>query len=114
MTEDTNAVRIPYSVLRHLSLLAPGVRGYTVEYDGALYIPLLHADHPGHGAVGRYLDGLPRDRSVRVPCVISSRLRGMLLRRGFVCRAEYAPELDTWVEVWCREPAAISETRVEQ
>jgi len=66
-----------------LDELASGVRGYTRDVDGALWIPIIIADDPGSGAVGRYLDSLPRDREVRVPNVFSSRLAGMLMRRGF-------------------------------
>lgn len=41
------------------------------------------------GAVGAWLDALPRDRRVIVPAVISARLAGMLRRRGFVAKRWY-------------------------
>ena len=64
--------------------LAPGVWGYTVENEQGLWVPIINAENPGSGDVSRYLDGLPKDRPVHFPCVISERLAGMLLRRGFV------------------------------
>lgn len=72
--------------------LAPGVRGYTVEQNGELYVPLIIADRPGSGDVGRYLDSLPRDRTVKFPNVLSERLEQMLLRRGFHHGVEYSEE----------------------
>lgn len=89
--------------LTELDTLAPGVIGYTVEHAGALYIPMIEAEHAGSGAVGRYLDSLPRDRTVKVPTVISARLAGMLERRGFQEVAEWAPEVGEVVYVYVRE-----------
>lgn len=94
MTEELIPGQEPY--------LAPGVRGYTVEVDGALYVPLLIADQPGSGAVGRYLDSL-RDRIVKVPCVLSERLAEMLRRRGFRLEVEQDPGMGP-VEVWVWRP----------
>jgi hypothetical protein len=85
--------------------LAPGVLGYTVEADGVLYIPVIMAEEEGSGDVGRYLDSLPRDRTVKVPGVQSDRLRGMLERRGFEADQEWAPEFEEYVEVFILEPA---------
>lgn len=50
---------------------------------GALWVPLVIAEKPGNGDVGRYLDSLPGDRRVVFPNVISDVLIGMLKRRGF-------------------------------
>ena len=86
-----------------LSEIGPGVLGYTVEVEGALWIPFLMADRPGHGDVGRYLDDLPRDRAVKVPNVLSDRLAGMLRRRGFRERTEYDPGSRSLAYVWVRE-----------
>ena len=64
-------------------LIAPGVRGYTFEDEKEVWIPLIFAVRKGNGDVGRYLDGLPRSKRIIVPTVTSSRLAGMLARRGF-------------------------------
>lgn len=82
-----------------LDELAPGVFGYTMEDEHALWIPIIQAERPGSGAVSRYLDSLPLDRTVRVPNVISGRLEGMLERRGFVPRRVWAEEVEQWVQV---------------
>jgi len=63
--------------------LAPGVRGYTLDVDGALWVPLIYAEDEGSGQVGDYLDSLPFNRTVVVPNILSGRLAGMLQRRGF-------------------------------
>ena len=98
---DDSGIRLHPDILRALPVLGEGVRGYTVEADGALYIPVIVAEDPGRGDVGRYLDSLPRDRVVRVPTVTSDVLEGMLRRRGFVLTGETAPNGEN-VEVWER------------
>lgn len=84
--------------------LAPGVLGYAVETDEALFVPAIMAERPGRGDVGRFLDSLPRDRTVKVPAVLSPRLAGMLDRRGFKRKVEWAAEFAEYVEVWVRGP----------
>lgn len=84
----------------HEPVLAPGVRGYTMEHRGALYIPLVIAERPGNGDVGRYLDGLPKNRTVKFPNVMSAKLCGMLQRRGF-CLTEETENGET-IGVWVR------------
>jgi hypothetical protein len=99
------------SVMLHLSrdlfgdlpYIAEGVIGYTEEHDGALYVPVIYSTEPGRGNVSRYLDSLPRDRRVVVPCVISSTLAGMLVRRGFVEEWEWNAELEEAAPCWVRE-----------
>lgn len=78
--------------------LAEGVRGYDMEHEGMLYIPLVIAETPGSGAVGRYLDALPRSRTIRFPNVMNRRLMGMLYRRGFTPIIEETKDgpVDTW------------------
>ena len=78
----------------HLDQLAPGVRGYAVVVDGCAYIPLIEAQHPGSGDVGRFLDSLPS--GVKVPNITSSRLRGMLKRRHFIETEEEG--VDVWIK----------------
>ncbi len=102
---NDSGVRVHPDILRNLPVLAPGVRGYTIEAHGALYIPVIMADVPGRGDVGRYLDSL-KDRVVRVPTVTSDVLEGMLRRRGFVLIEETAPNGES-VEVWERKPCDI-------
>jgi hypothetical protein len=82
-----NDLQIGEPFLLFMEEIAPGVRGYTQEVDGELWVPVIHAERPGNGAVGRFLDRLPTDRTIVVPTVLSARLAGMLVRRGF--RVEY-------------------------
>ena len=87
-------------------LLAPGVRVYAIKHDGAIYIPFIAADTPGNGDVSRFLDSLPTDVTIRVPCVINRILAAALKRRGFVETQEYAEEVGEWVEIYERLKAA--------
>lgn len=88
-------------------LLAPGVLGYKIETEDAIYIPLIQAVTEGSGAVGAYLDSLPADRAIKIPDVISDRLRKMLLRRGYVVTHEYAEEFEEDVEIMTRYPQEV-------
>ena len=85
------------------SELAPGVHGWYFDMPNGIYIPVITADKPGSGDVGRYLDSLPRDRDVKFPSVLSSVLRGMLIRRGFVDAVEFAEEYGENVEIMVRK-----------
>jgi hypothetical protein len=78
--------------------LAPGVTGYAVLSHGKIWIPWMSAKVEGSGDVGRFLDSLS-PRCV-VPTVISPRLAGMLLRRGFAPHIEQTE--DGPCEVWSR------------
>lgn len=78
--------------------LAPGVRGYAVKHEGRYYIPLVYAQNPGHGDMGRFLDSLHP-----LCCLVNianPRLRGMLKRRGWL------PEAGP-VDVWSRPSPAL-------
>jgi len=97
-----------YQLLTGHERLASGVFGYTTETDGGLYVGWIAAEHEGSGDVGRYLDSLPHDRRVVFPTVLSSRLVGMLLRRGFTVGEEYAEELGEWVDLMER-PVTVRE-----
>jgi CRISPR/Cas system CMR subunit Cmr4 (Cas7 group RAMP superfamily) len=99
---DGSKLRIHPSVLAMLDEIAPGVVGYTTETEEALYIPLIYSLEEGQGHVGRFLDALPRDRTVRVPTVLSSRLAGALSRRGFRPVREWDDRAKEWIEVWER------------
>ncbi len=90
-----------------LDRLAPGVYGYTVEENGALYIPVIEAQFPGQGDVARYFDSLPADKTIRVPCVISPILEDMLKRRGYTVVEEWSALWGEHVDVY--ERAAIGE-----
>ena len=83
--------------------LGPGVRGYTLEFGRGLYVPWIAAEREGQGDVGRYLDALPCNQRVVFPNVISPRLAGMLLRRGFHVEDEWAAEFNEYVECFVRE-----------
>lgn len=81
--------------------LAPGVRGYTMEVDGALYVPLVMSTKPNSGLVGDYIDGLKlKNKVIRFPSVVSETLRGMLLRRDFKETTEFSKEMNCDVEIY--------------
>lgn len=79
--------------------LAPGVKGYAMAGpDGSIYVPWLEATTEGNGDVGRFLDSL--DSGTKIPTVISTRLVGMLARRGWkwiIEQSEMGPT-DVWVK----------------
>jgi len=83
--------------------IAPGVKGLLLEEYRSLWIAVLMAEHPGSGDVSRYLDALDTHRTIYVPNVISTKLAGMLARRGFVPHATHLPELEEIIDVWVRE-----------
>lgn len=79
-----------------LQTLAEGVWGVVREYPrGTVAIYWLEAACEGSGAVGRYLDTLPRDRTVWAHEVLNPRLAGMLERRGFT----RAFETEDWFRI---------------
>lgn len=81
-----------------LDEIGPGVRGYAVESNGRIYIPLIEAIAPGNGDVGRFLDSLsPR---CAIANAASERLAGMLIRRGWVETIEESHDgpCDVWVK----------------
>jgi hypothetical protein len=86
-----------------LDLVAPGVKA-DVHDEGlrGIYVPIIVAMNPGAGDVGRYLDGLPKDRRIVFPTVISNRLIGMLERRGYHLEPEWSEEFGEWVECFVR------------
>lgn len=86
--------------------LAPGVLGMAFDSPKGIYIPLIRAADPGSGAVSEFLDALPSDRRIVFPCVISSILEGMLIRRGFVLGIERDERWGGVVEVMQRCPEA--------
>lgn len=84
--------------------IAPGVRGVVFDTGNGIYVPLVSAERPGSGDVAKWLDGLPRDRRVVFPNVISARLAEMLRKRGFVETTEFAPEFGEHVDIMERAP----------
>lgn len=85
-------------------MYAAGIEGYVVEVKGEFYIPVIIATNPGRGDCSRWLDLLPRDRTIKVPGVMNRRLAGMLSRRGFRVEREWAEEFGEMVEVYVRRP----------
>ena len=78
--------------------------GYAIEdKDGSIYIPVVLMEPPGQGDGGRFLDSLPRDRTIKFPNVVSAVLAGMLERRGFTVVQEWADEYDDYVDVYVRK-----------
>ncbi|MFQ5813001.1 MAG: hypothetical protein ACE5I2_07415 [Anaerolineae bacterium] len=83
--------------------LAPGLKGYIVETDDAIYVPFIEAVERGKGALTRYLDGLERGpKAVKIPTVLSERLERYLARRGYRLTEEWAEEFNTWALVWVK------------
>jgi hypothetical protein len=81
--------------------IAPGVRGCVVVTASGNYVPLVFAEHPRTGAVGRFLDSLDAAKTWKFPTVVSAILVGMLKRRGFLLTVEKDPDWGD-IEVWCR------------
>lgn len=93
---DLQAVAVPEGTPMHLAgemEIAPGVRGVVIKHDlerqdppirGGFAIPFIMATEPGTGAIGRFLDSLPRDTWIFFSTILSPVLEEMLLRRGFV------------------------------
>lgn len=75
----------------HADRIAPGVHGFLeTNRNGVLHVWTLVADRPLSGAAGRFLDGLPMTKRVRVFGVSRGSLcESMLTRRGF-SRSRYA------------------------
>ena len=77
--------------------LYPGVKGYAIEHNNKIYIPIIMGS--GSGQVGKFLDECSQ-RCV-IASVTSVQLVTMLLRRGFVRTTEIAEhdgeEFDVWV-----------------
>ena len=86
-----------------LDTLAPGVEGYLVAHKGVVHYPLVLATHEGNGDVSRWLDSLPTTLTLKFPCVLSVKLQGMLMRRGFVPVTEWVDEIEEEVEFYTRE-----------
>jgi len=83
--------------------IAPGVHGYMIEEGDVLWIPVIWAQSPGQGDVKRFLDGLPRDKTVRFPTVLSRQLAAMLNRRGFQPIQMWSCEFEENMDVWERK-----------
>lgn len=85
MVGDIDAILLQAqpSMIQKLPYIGPGVHGHMVEQGNVTYIPMIVAHTPGSGEVGRWLSSLAQERTWKIPCVISQRLRGMLTRRGW-------------------------------
>jgi hypothetical protein len=91
-------------------VLAPGVHGHLFDTQEGIYIPIITSDCPGSGDVGRFLDSLPKDRTVKFPTVMSDVLSGMLRRRGFVEAEEFDDESGAMCEMMVRRHESAGET----
>jgi hypothetical protein len=82
---------------RNYPEIVPGVHGDVVTRSAqkTIFINILGTTKPGQGLVGRYLDSLPADFTIRVPSVMSRRLAGMLARRGYVAQGDQ--DCGSWV-----------------
>lgn len=84
---DPLDVMIVEGMLSRSEVVADGVLAHVVDRGKWIEVRAVMAGGPRiPGAVGRWLDTLPRDRKVVVPAVVSRRLAGMLSRRGFEAR----------------------------
>lgn len=79
---------------------APDVTGYAIQVGDEIFIPVIHALKEGSGQVGKWLDTLS-PRCVIVNC-ISTRLAGMLKRRGWKCEWRLDEEFGERVDHWKR------------
>lgn len=95
--------------------LAEGVRGFAFDTHNGIYITAVHADRIGSGHVSKFLDSLPKNRRVVFPVVVNAKLRGMLMRRGYVERWEIGEPYHDDVPVMERraddEPPPVMSTR---
>lgn len=85
-------------------LLAEGVRGFAFNTNNGIYLTAIRAETPGSGKVSKFLDALPLDKRVVFPVVVSPKLRGMLLRRGFTEKWEVGEPYQDDVPVMERRP----------
>lgn len=83
--------------------LAPGVKGYTIDNDDGLWIPVIYAENQGSGQVAAYLDSLPTDRQVTFPNVMNPKLAEMLARRNFHLVQLHHPDVGRY-DAWRRKP----------
>ena len=109
MTDPSNVDDPVHEFGRSMSVeVVPGVRAWLEPTSGGgVEVMYVEAVTEGSGQVGAWLDGLPTDRRVVVPNVTSSRLAGMLERRGFLLRKGLRPLALlglTWCDVWVRRP----------
>lgn len=84
--------------------LTEGVRGFAFNTNNGIYVTAIRAEEPGKGHVSKFLDGLPTDRRVVFPVVISNKLRAMLVRRGFEEKWEIGEPYQDDVPVFERRP----------
>ena len=84
--------------------IAQGVLGilFRDPHDGALIVNYVWAEREGAGDVGRWLDALPAELTVRVIAVTSDRLAGMLARRGYKHCHVLTPSGDRWCPAYVR------------
>lgn len=80
--------------------VAPGVRADVYDNGAWVEVRAILADPENRvrGAVGAWLDSLPRDRRVIVPAVTSRTVCGMLLRRDFECVVRWDDKVGMWDE----------------
>ena len=83
---------LPFRSWHPTTQLAPGVRGYSYRRGKEIVIPLIVAEIEASGDVGRFLDSLAY--CCVITTVTSSRLRGMLMRRGFTMQE--VKGIDEW------------------
>lgn len=89
--------------------IAPEVHGVVFEIDRRLYVSFLFSLQPGSGFVTKYLDTLPKDKTVIFPEVMSPVLEGALRRRGFSPVVAYAPIFRNHTHCFIREAVQIGQ-----
>jgi hypothetical protein len=86
---DETLEKVPSSqefkyIFGDLPEIFPGVFGAIVERGNYIFINVIWSATENKGNVGRYLDSLPKDKIIIFPSVVSKKLEGMLLRRGYI------------------------------
>jgi hypothetical protein len=94
-------------------VVAPGVKVWMIDNGAWVTVRAVLADEPRiPGAVGAWLDTLPHDRRVIVPFVVSTRLAGMLERRGFVLDPGYQVGIGWDHARWTRSAQVANAGRI--
>ncbi len=93
------------TVLDKLDILAPHVEGYAIEKNGKIYIPIVFVmpAERGKGHLSRFIDSL--DSNCVFPCVVSSTLKSILIRKGWKMTLEHSEQFKEDVDVWIHPKA---------
>ncbi len=85
--------------------LFPGVRGYAIESDGKIYIPIVKAVKEGNGDVSKFLDAC--SQRCTFPNIVSGKFKAMLARHGYIETHEWDWKFEQWVDVWFKKGSLV-------